>query len=85
MSLADGGGPNRLTGTIRDVMFLGSVVRLRVRLADGTPLLFDTFNDPHLTLPARDDEVTVSFPAEACLVLGREVAERGPDIVEVEG
>ncbi|MFM2105995.1 MAG: hypothetical protein RL338_1027 [Chloroflexota bacterium] len=83
--LGDGGGPNRLTGTIRDVMFLGSVVRLRVRLADGTPLLFDTFNDPHLTLPARDDEVTVSFPTEACLVLGREVAERGPDIVEVEG
>ena len=35
----------------------------------GTPLLFDTFNDPHLTLPARGDAVTVSFPAEACLVL----------------
>ena len=55
-----------LRGTIRDVMFLGSTVRLRMRLGDGTPLLFDTFNNPHLSLPARGDAVTVSFPSEAC-------------------
>ncbi|HEX9044507.1 MAG TPA: ABC transporter ATP-binding protein [Candidatus Limnocylindrales bacterium] len=83
VTLGDLPGSNRLRGTIRDVMFLGSIVRLRMRLADGTPLLFDTFNNPHLSLPARDDEVTVSFPAEACLVLEREAATRGPDIVEL--
>lgn len=83
VTLGDLPGSNRLRGTIRDVMFLGSIVRLRMRLADGTPLLFDTFNNPHLSLPARGDEVTVSFPAEACLVLEREAATRGPDIVEL--
>ncbi len=75
-------GMNRLEGSVRDVMFLGSIVRLRMRLADGTPLLFDTFNTPRLALPSRDETVTVSFPAEGCLVLDREAAQRGPDVVE---
>jgi hypothetical protein len=29
----------------------------------------DTFNNPHLAVPARESAVTFSFPAEACLVL----------------
>jgi len=32
-------------------------------------LLVDTFNNPHLALPAPGSAVEVGFPKEACLVL----------------
>jgi putative spermidine/putrescine transport system ATP-binding protein len=60
---------NRLQGTIEDVTFLGSIVRIRVRIQD-TLIYFDTFNNPHLSLPQRGQPVTISFPREAVLVLG---------------
>src|SRR5512141_285440 len=50
-------GSNRLRGTIDDINFLGSIVRIRMRLgsapaADGaTTISLDTFNEPHLALP----------------------------------
>ena len=34
-----------------------------------TTLALDTFNEPHLTLPAVGEQITVSFPPEACFVL----------------
>jgi putative spermidine/putrescine transport system ATP-binding protein len=77
ISLGDGPvGVNRLRGTIEDINFLGSIVRLRLRLGDGTAgegattIALDTFNEPHLTLPPVGGAVTVSFPPEACFVLG---------------
>jgi len=79
ISLGDGPeGSNRLRGTIDDINFLGSIVRLRLRLPsaaggaeDGsTTIALDTFNEPHLTLPPVGDTVTVWFPHEACFVLG---------------
>ena len=73
IELGTDGGSNRLSGTVEDVSFLGSIVRIRLRLDDkGTTLSLDTFNDPGLTPPAIASTVTVSFPPEACLVLGRE-------------
>jgi len=69
-------GRNRLRGQVEDINFLGSIVRLRLALggtADGsapTTLALDTFNEPHLTLPAVGEQITVSFPPEACFVLG---------------
>ncbi|HEV8488176.1 MAG TPA: ABC transporter ATP-binding protein [Candidatus Limnocylindrales bacterium] len=69
MELGEGGGSNRLRGPLEDVSFLGSIVRMRVGLGDGASVSLDTFNDPHLTLPAVGEDVTVSFPREACLVL----------------
>ncbi len=76
IDLGDGeDGFNRIHGTLEDINFLGSVVRLRLSLGDGangtvaTSMTLDTFNEPHLTLPAVGSEVTVSFPAEACFVL----------------
>ncbi|MDO8484176.1 MAG: TOBE domain-containing protein, partial [Candidatus Limnocylindrales bacterium] len=69
-------GANQLHGTIEDINFLGSIVRLRLRLGDGaagdaaTTIALDTFNEPHLSLPAVGETVTVSFPPEACFVLG---------------
>jgi putative spermidine/putrescine transport system ATP-binding protein len=69
-------GENHLQASVVDINFLGSVVRLRLALAghadgaDPIQLSLDTFNEPHLALPAVGSDVTVSFPAEACFVLG---------------
>jgi putative spermidine/putrescine transport system ATP-binding protein len=71
MELGEGGGSNRFRGPLEDVAFLGSIVRMRVGLGNGTSLSLDTFNDPNLALPAIGEVVTVSFPPEACVVLGR--------------
>jgi putative spermidine/putrescine transport system ATP-binding protein len=77
ISLGDGPeGSNRLRGTIEDINFLGSIVRVRLRLGEGpaadgaTTIALDTFNEPHLALPAVGEVVTVHFPPEACFVLG---------------
>jgi putative spermidine/putrescine transport system ATP-binding protein len=69
-------GANRLRGTVEDINFLGSIVRLRLRLGDGANgeapavVALDTFNEPHLRLPAVGEDATISFPPEACFVLG---------------
>ena len=77
ISLGDGEpGSNRLRGSMEDVNFLGSIVRIRIRLSDGpdgqppTIVALDTFNEPHLALPAVGESVTISFPPEASFVLG---------------
>ena len=66
------GEPNhvRLRGTVDEVTFLGAVVRIRVKLpGDAGTASVDTFNNPHLAVPARDSAVSFSFPAEACLIM----------------
>jgi putative spermidine/putrescine transport system ATP-binding protein len=77
ISLGEGGeGSNRLRGTLEDINFLGSIVRIRIKTGEGadgaTPTLIalDAFNEPHLRLPDVDQAVTISFPPEACFVLG---------------
>ena len=77
IELGDGEpGANRLHGTVEDINFLGSIVRIRVKVGEGedraTPTLIalDAFNEPHLRLPDVDQAVTISFPPEACFVLG---------------
>ena len=59
---------NRMEGTIEDVNFLGSIVRIRVRFTENA-IWLDTFNNPRLTPPEPGQAVTVSFPREAVLVL----------------
>jgi putative spermidine/putrescine transport system ATP-binding protein len=80
-----GAEANRLTGTVLRVTFLGSIVRVRITL-DGTDrtVAFDTFNNPHLAVPADGDRVTVSFPPEACLVLDQSVAEIKAAVAQAE-
>ncbi len=83
IELGEGGGANRLTGTVEDVSFLGSIVRTRVRLGDsGATISLDSFNDPGLTPSAIEQVVTVSFPPEASLVIG---AGPAPEIDVVAG
>ncbi len=88
ISLGEGdAGSNRLRGTIEDINFLGSIVRIRVRLSDGldeeppSTVALDTFNEPHLKIPDVGETVTISFPPEASFVLG---AARDPAAALVE-
>ena len=91
IGLGDGDpGHNRLSGTIDDISFLGSIVRLRMSVADGkggsSEISLDTFNDPHLALPAVGSTVTVSFQPDACFVLAGSVgaAVAAPEVVGAE-
>lgn len=63
-----GEGPNHLTGNVETISFLGSIVRIQVRVQDVLVAL-DEFNNPHLALPGLGEAVTLSFPKEACLIL----------------
>ena len=57
-----------LTGTIADVTFLGSVIRLRVALGRNI-LSLDTFNDQRTAPPSRGEPVTISLASKDLLVL----------------
>ena len=57
-----------LTGTIADVTFLGSVIRLRVALGRNT-LSLDTFNDHRANPPQRGEPITISLASKDLLVL----------------
>ena len=68
LHLGDGGGENRLNGTVSSVTFLGSVVRVRVRVGEAD-LTLDILNERRLHLPEVGQAQTVSFPSHACWVL----------------
>ena len=57
-----------LKGTIADVHFLGSVIRVRVSLGRNTVSL-DTFNDQRTPPPTRGEPAVVSLSSEDLLVL----------------
>jgi putative spermidine/putrescine transport system ATP-binding protein len=59
---------NSLTGTIEEVGFLGSVVRIKVRLGENAVSL-DTFNSSSVMPPKRGDTVSMVFTREDLLVL----------------
>ena len=63
-------GSNHLNGTVADVTFLGSIVRLRIEVAAGMIVTLDVFNEPTLRLPEIGAAIGVSFPPEGPLVLG---------------
>ncbi len=62
------GNANRMQGTVEDVTFLGSIVRIRVRFKDNA-ISLDTFSNPRMSPPRRGDALTVSFSREAMLAL----------------
>ncbi len=79
-------GTNRLPGTVADVAFLGSVVRVRTTVGpDAIPVYVDTFNNPNLAVPAAGSPIVLGFPPEACLVLGRDaVPDRSDALAAAE-
>ncbi len=58
-----------LEGTVSEVSFLGSVIRLRVNLGSNS-LSLDTFNDQHTPPPALNEKVKVSLSSSDILILG---------------
>ncbi|WEJ59486.1 ABC transporter ATP-binding protein [Devosia sp. FJ2-5-3] len=62
------GTDTTLSGTIEDVHFLGSVVRLRIDVG-GTALSVDTFNDQASAPPQRGDTATLHFASKDLLAL----------------
>ncbi|MDM7255718.1 MAG: ABC transporter ATP-binding protein [Paracoccus sp. (in: a-proteobacteria)] len=60
------GGP--IAARITGVEFLGSVIRLRARVAD-TDIAFDTFNTPDTPPPAVGDQVGLTVAAQDLMVL----------------
>lgn len=69
VTLGQGNHDTRLTATIREVDFLGSVIRLRADLA-GQPIAFDTFNNSHAAPPQVGTEVTLGLNAADLMVIG---------------
>jgi putative spermidine/putrescine transport system ATP-binding protein len=59
-----------LDGTVSDVSFLGSVIRLKVDLGQGNAVHVDTFNDQRTPPPAHDSRVKVTLAGSDILVLG---------------
>jgi putative spermidine/putrescine transport system ATP-binding protein len=57
-----------LDGTVSEVSFLGSVIRLKVLLGDNA-IDLDTFNDQHTPPPALDQKVQVTLSGSDVLVL----------------
>jgi putative spermidine/putrescine transport system ATP-binding protein len=62
-------GSNVIRGAVADVSFLGSIVRIRIRIADGVVVTLDVFNEPTLVLPQLGETLAISFPAEGPLVM----------------
>jgi putative spermidine/putrescine transport system ATP-binding protein len=66
---ANGAGErNQMQGTIEEVSFLGSVVRIRVRFKENS-ISLDTFNNPGVAPPERGSPAVVTFGREDLLVL----------------
>jgi putative spermidine/putrescine transport system ATP-binding protein len=61
-------GQNQLTGEVRTVTFLGSIVRVQVAVGEAM-LSLDVFNLRTQALPQVGEKITVSFPPDACWVL----------------
>ncbi len=59
---------NCLTGTVENVIFLGAVVRIHLRVGE-TLLLMDEFNNPNLSVPALGATIHLYFQRENCLLL----------------
>jgi putative spermidine/putrescine transport system ATP-binding protein len=62
-------GENLLRGEIASVIFLGSIVRLRVKLGEGILISVDQFNERHFQPPRPGEVVTLHFPIHACWLL----------------
>ena len=58
-----------LGGTVSEVSFLGSVIRLKVKLGQNVVAL-DTFNDQHSPPPKYGETVKVTLDGSDVLVLG---------------
>ncbi len=68
LQIGIGAGRNAIKGKVESVLFLGSLVRLRVHVA-GVMLIADFLNERDITLPKSGDEVVISFPEHSCWLI----------------
>jgi putative spermidine/putrescine transport system ATP-binding protein len=61
---------NCLTGSVDNVIFLGAVVRVHVRVGNSL-LLMDEFNNPNLSVPEIGAIIQLCFQRENCLLLAQ--------------
>jgi len=69
ISLSNGkDSDNQLTGILDNIIFLGSIIRMVIKIRD-TDLVLDTFNNPGFVLPKLGEQIKINFSREACLIL----------------
>jgi putative spermidine/putrescine transport system ATP-binding protein len=66
--VSEGKKANVLDGTIENITFLGSIVRILVNIGSFS-FNMDTFNNPYLELPKIGDKHQITFSRQAVLVL----------------
>jgi putative spermidine/putrescine transport system ATP-binding protein len=64
---------NRLDCTVETITFLGSIVRITLKIG-STSFYMDTFNNPFLALPEIGQVVQITCSADAILVLNQPAA-----------
>lgn len=62
-------GENQLHGQVEAVIFLGAIIRLRVKLGEGIVLSVDQFNERKFLPPRVGEQITLHFPVHACWLL----------------
>jgi putative spermidine/putrescine transport system ATP-binding protein len=79
---SEGVKPNLIDCTIESINFLGSIVRIQVRI--GSHLFYmDTFNNPFLELPKVGDTTQVTCSKESVLILRHSTASGEPAAIEI--
>ncbi len=61
---------NVFRAKVQLIAFLGSVVRIQVKVGDNL-IFFDTLNNPHMAMPKVGDVIDIFFSPESLLVLGK--------------
>jgi putative spermidine/putrescine transport system ATP-binding protein len=71
ISLANGVSRDiTLEGTVDEVSFLGSVIRVKVDLGEGSTVHLDIFNERNTPPPAHDSRIKITLSGHDILVLG---------------
>jgi putative spermidine/putrescine transport system ATP-binding protein len=79
---SDGVKPNLIDCQIESINFLGSIVRIMVRV-NNLSFYMDTFNNPFLELPKVGDTTQVTFSKQAVLILRHATASEELDAVDI--
>jgi putative spermidine/putrescine transport system ATP-binding protein len=79
---SDGVKPNLIDCQIESINFLGSIVRIMVRV-NNLSFYMDTFNNPFLELPKVGDTTQVTFSKQAVLILRHATASEEMAAVDI--
>ena len=61
-------GANNLDGKVEAIIYLGSIVRVRVDV-EGQPITVDMFNERRQKIPSPGEPFQLTFPVDACWLL----------------